>query len=257
MLNISFSKWDYILITIGIVGIVDTFALFVIGSSINAWNFLPAILGIVLILLAFFRKCLQRFLAKNEKLRTGLIIVSTIWLVSFIAIEYTIVTNASSDFQQKTDFLIILGSGIRGEQVSLTLKERLDEGIRYLEGYPDVPVVVSGGRGFGESITEAEAMRRYLINSGIYDNRILKEEESTSTMENFLYTKALLLNKTNKTKINLMIITNDFHMFRSTMLARRNGFEAYGISCRTPYQVLLTTYTREYFALIKSYFLDK
>lgn len=257
MLHKIFSKWDYFLITIGIIGIVDTFALFVIGSSINAWNFLPAFLGSFFIVLALVRQRLNKFLAKNKKLRAGLIIVSAIWVVSFIAIEYKIVSNASSDFNQKTDFLIILGSGIRGEQVSLTLKERLDEGISYLKYYPDVPVVVSGGRGFGESITEAEAMRRYLVNSGIADQRIFKEEQSTSTIENFRYTKALLFNQTQKRNISLMIITNDFHMLRSKMLAHRNGFETYGISCRTPYQVLLTTYTREYFALIKSYFFDK
>ena len=257
MLNKSLSKWDYLLIAIGIIGILDTIALFFIGSSINAWNFLPAVLGSFLIMLAFMRKRFHKFLSENQKLKVGLIIGFAIWLVSFIFIEYTIVVNVSSDVQQKTDFLIILGSGIRWEQVSPTLKERLDEGIRYLKDYPDVPVIVSGGRGFGESLTEAEAMKRYLINGGIDDNRILKEEQSTSTMENFLFTKALLLNKTKKKKLSLMIITNDFHMLRSKMLAQRNGFEAYGISCRTPYQVLLTTYTREYFALIKSYFLDK
>lgn len=246
----------YLLIALGTIGILDTLALFIIGSSINAWNLLPAGIGIIFILLAFRRQRFKMFLAKNQKLRAGLIIVSALWVVSFIAIEYTIVANAQSDFNLKTDFLIILGSGIRGEQVSPTLKERIDEGIRYLKDYLDVPVVVSGGRGFGESITEAEAMRRYLIKNGIADNRILKEEQSTSTMENFIYTKALLLNKTNKRKISLMIITNDFHMLRSKMLARRNGFEAYGLSCRTPYHVMLTTYIREYFALIKSYFFD-
>ena len=69
----------------------------------------------------------------------------------------------------------------------LTLARRLDAALAYLEENPKAYVVVSGGQGAGEDISEAEAMRRYLAARGIEESRILMEDKSMSTLENFLF----------------------------------------------------------------------
>lgn len=180
-----------------------------------------------------------------------------IGIIQFAAVEGLLISSSKSDAETRTDYLIILGAGINGETLSLALYERLLAGLRYLEKYPDTRVVVSGGQGPGEAITEAEAMRRFLVSSGVDEGSILLESSSTSTMENFKFSKRLIEQKTGQPVSDITFITNSFHILRSKMLAGRNGLKAYAISSGTPEQVIVQMYFREYFALIKSLLIDK
>ena len=132
----------------------------------------------------------------------------------------------------------------------------MDKALWYLEQQLTVPVVVSGGQGRRELISEAEAMKRYLVQNGIDERRIIKEDKSTSTMENFKFSKEILMDM-GITCDSITVVTNDFHMFRSKLLAKRNGFNAYALASKTPDFVLPNCYIREYFAFVKSFFVDK
>ncbi len=178
-------------------------------------------------------------------------------VIQFVAIELLFVaySNAASDME--TEYLVILGAGLNGDTVSLALYNRLMTGIEYLEKYPDAKVVVSGGQGPNETITEAEAMRRFLVSRGIDENRIWLEDRSTSTMENFKFSKKVIEENSGKPVSEITFITNSFHILRSKLLASRNGLKAHAISCETPVQVIVQMYVREYFALIKSLLVDK
>lgn len=180
-----------------------------------------------------------------------------IGVIQFTAVEGLLISSSKSDAETRTDYLIILGAGINGEALSLALYERLLAGLRYLEKYPDTRVVVSGGQGPGEAITEAEAMRRFLVSGGVDEGRILLESSSTSTMENFKFSKRLIEQKTGQPVSDITFITNSFHILRSKMLAGRNGLKAYAISSGTPEQVIVQMYFREYFALLKSLLVDR
>ena len=247
-----------ILIFIGILGIADTSGL-LFYTNINLGTLLPGLIGFLFIAYSYLKLRIYRndHIIKNRILRNLIKTIIIFILMSFVIIETLIICYSKSDIDKKANYLIILGAGVKGETVSLTLKGRLDKGIDYLNKYKDTKVIVSGGRGFEEKITEAEAMKRYLIKGGININRIIIEDKSTSTMENFKYSKNVLSNLEGSKANKIMIITSDFHMLRAKMLARRNGFNPYGISCSTPISVRLNNYMREYFALIKSYFLDR
>jgi len=178
-------------------------------------------------------------------------------ILSFTFAEVLIIYNSSSQEDVEAGYLIILGAGLRGSDITLILQERLQKGIVYLEKHPDTKVIVSGGQGFGESITEAEAMERYLISKGIDGKRVIKEDKATSTMENFTFSREIL-QKTEGKDINcIVVVTSDFHMLRAKLLARRVGFEPYGITCSTPISVRANSHIREYFALIKSILIDR
>ncbi len=243
-----------IVFIIGVLGIVDTIALLTF-TNINFGTLFPGLTGIVLI--AFLYIKIIRFkgspLIKNRILRSVLITIISLGVASFIILESLILIGTASDKNRKTDYLIILGAGLKGDTISLTLKERLSTGIEYLNKYPDTKVIVTGGQGFGEDITEAEAMKKYLLSAGISAERIITEDKATSTKENFEFSRKLI---PLQGKVKVMIITSDFHMLRAKMLAERNGFEPYGIICSTPISVRFNSYIREYFALIKSFFLD-
>ena len=126
--------------------------------------------------------------------------------VLFAALETMVIRGSLAE---KTDepvsAVIVLGAGVNGETPSLTLRTRIDAAAAYLEEHPDVPVILSGGQGPGEAITEAECMRRALVRRGVDESRLYPEERSTSTQENLRYSQNAPLDMYNEvnTKCNL------------------------------------------------------
>ena len=180
-----------------------------------------------------------------------------LWLISFFLFCGLIYFHSTSHELPDPDYLVILGAGLNGETPSLTLYERLTAGLGYLQEHPDLPVIVTGGQGPGETIPEAQAMEKFLLVHGISKERILTENKATSTMENFVFTAELLQTMDVRQPIKINLVTNDFHVLRSKMLAERNGFIAGTISAATPYYLLPSCVVREYFALVKSFIFDR
>lgn len=148
----------------------------------------------------------------------------------------------------KNKFAVILGAKVNGETPSLSLQFRLDAALKYAKEYPNIKLILSGGQGPGENITEAEAMKRYLIENGISEDRLLLEEHSTSTYENILFSKKLLPASIN----TITIITSDFHLSRARILASTLGLQSDAISAKTPRAVEFKLTTRERLALLKT-----
>lgn len=148
------------------------------------------------------------------------------------------------------DALIVLGAAVHGETVSLPLRFRLDCAVKYAKENPDALIVVSGGQGPQEAITEALAMQRYLIAKGV-TNPIITEEKATSTYENFLYSKELL-DKQLGEEYQVAFVTNDFHIYRSKKTANKAGFETVSyLHGKTAWYNLLHNYLRESLAVMK------
>lgn len=184
-------------------------------------------------------------------------IVFACWLVSLVLVVSLLMYNAKPVKIADPDYLIILGASLDGNKPGLTLQERLREGLAYLQEHPETPVIVSGGQGAGETISEAEAMSIFLRENDIPESRIILEENSRSTSENFKYSAEILKRHGKTQPVKIMIVTSDFHLPRSTMLAGRNGFIAGRIPAPTPLSVLPVNLLREYFALGKSFALDR
>ena len=91
--------------------------------------------------------------------------------------------------------MIVLGCGVNGDRPSLMLTERLDAAYDYLNTHEEVVCILSGGQGKGENISEAECMYRSLTEKGIARDRLYKEDRSTSTRENLLYSKKIIEEK--------------------------------------------------------------
>lgn len=140
----------------------------------------------------------------------------------------TILQNSGSDtpaFHQSPDYLIILGCRLEGEQPGNCLTERIDSAAEYLNANPECMAVASGGQGDDEVISEAESIARALEEWGIAPHRILKEDRSSSTRENFAYSKELLDAREGEHSYLVAFATSDFHVYRSRKLAEQAGFE--------------------------------
>ena len=157
------------------------------------------------------------------------------------------------------DAVIVLGAGVNGTEPSLSLQTRLDAALEYLEWYPDLPVVLTGGMGYGEEITEAQCMYDYLTAHGIDGSRLILEEQATNTAENFAYSKPLLeAEGINVESAWIAVVTNDFHIYRAGVIAEQVGYGPIcGVPAELPWLHLEINYCiREAFALVKTLIFD-
>jgi uncharacterized SAM-binding protein YcdF (DUF218 family) len=238
-------------------GILDTIIVALFIDGVNTGVLVPGIVGLIMVFIFLNREYRWFDLTIRSRWIKGILKLAMIsMIVSFVIIESIILFSVKSEANAEVDYLMILGAGLRGEEISLALQERMEKGVVYLINNPDAAVIVSGGQGTAEKITEAEAMKRYLLDHGIKEDRIIKEETSTSTMENFKNTKEILM-QNHIENPRVLIVTNDFHLFRSKLLAKRNGYIAYGLPSRTPLTILPNCYIREYFAVVKSLIFDR
>ena len=126
----------------------------------------------------------------------------------------------------------------------LLLRQRLDEALAYLNTYPDSICIVTGGKGSEHNLSEAQCMYNYLTAAGIRGDRITMEDRATSTVENLRYVRAML--DTNEVDI----LSSNFHLFRSGLIARDAGFTANLIPAKTePFSLLVPWFLREIAAL--------
>lgn len=137
----------------------------------------------------------------------------------FTVLETMVVRGSFADESDApVSAVIVLGAGVNGETPSLTLRTRIDAAAAYLEEHPDVPVVLSGGQGPGEAITEAECMRRALVRRGVDESRLYPEERSTSTQENLRYSRTILEELGVDPAQRVAIVTSDFHLCRARLM---------------------------------------
>lgn len=124
---------------------------------------------------------------------------------------------------KRSDCIIVLGCSVYGTEPSPFLKGRLGEAERlYREGYADY-IIVSGGQGKGEHISEAEAMKTYLEEQGIDSEKIVMEDKSTSTYENIKNSKEVMKEMGFSGAI---IVSNEFHLKRASYIAKKVGIDA-------------------------------
>ncbi|GAA0740980.1 YdcF family protein [Clostridium oceanicum] len=153
--------------------------------------------------------------------------VSSIIIIIFIIILGIIGINIKSfgnkSKPHKSDCVIVLGCSVYGKTPSPFLVERVKEGLKLVkEGYADY-IIVSGGKGPGEDISEAEAMKRYLLKKGLKENQIIKEDKSLTTMDNLTNSKKVMNEKGFNSTI---IVSNKFHLKRASLMAKKVDLDA-------------------------------
>lgn len=189
----------------------------------------------------------------KKVLKSGFIL----FIVSFLILEGMIIASAKRIDDAEVDYILVPGASVYIERPSPRLIDRLEKCIEYAEVNKDARIIVSGGRGNGERITEAEAMEDYLVRFGIDRGRIIREDKSRSTYENIKFSNDIIRASDDREDIKLMVITADFHMLRTKFIAESFGFKTYGCPAGTSSRYALVKYSiREYFAFIKTILFD-
>lgn len=224
------------------------FAAFLAGSGLFFVFALTGhkFLGTALILAAAII-VVYRFAGKKlTRVMTALIAAA---LIAFAAVETPIIAAAATDAPSGCEYIIVLGAGLHGTTPSLSLTDRLEAALEYLEENPETKAIVSGGQGPGENMTEAEAMGIWLEARGIAPERIIEEREATSTAENLEYSFGIILDRGDEPDAGTAIVTSEYHLYRAKLMAKDMGVEVSGIAGHTSRLTLMINYfIREAFA---------
>lgn len=180
----------------------------------------------------------------------ALLFILLILVLIFYWLDYEMNAALKNEADGSNEYVVILGAKVKpGGIPSQSLKNRLDAAVDYLQKYPTVKAIVTGGQGADEDRTEASVMADYLIEHGIAGERVLLEDQSTTTYENLLFAKKLLPENTK----SITIVSNDFHLKRATILAQKLGLKADVVAAPTPKVVNTKSRIRERLAIIKAY----
>ena len=147
--------------------------------------------------------------------------------------------------------ILVLGAGLRGKEPSGMLARRLDAALQVWQQNSDAMLVVSGGQGPDEIIPEGQAMQQYLLRKGVPKEKILVEDRSTSTQENFRFSICLLEQAGISASDPIAFSTSDFHCWRAAQYARKEGLSALRcIPASSPPTMVVPSTLREAFAVL-------
>ena len=214
-----------------------------IGYAFTAY----ACAGAAAVLLRY-ELCARRGL---RRLRLVLTIALCLGFVCFLIAEVPVICASRGDADAGADYLIVLGAGVNGSEPSLSMVNRLEAALDYLNAHPECVAVVSGGQGAGEDITEAEAMRAWLSRRGVAEERIVLEDKATTTAENLRYSFDIIRERDEDiAETSVAVVSSEYHLYRAEAMARRLGVTVSGVAGRTSLPILRANYfLREAFAV--------
>lgn len=235
---------------IGLLLTLDTAVLSMVSNG-NLGTALPAVLGAPLMLLALFYPFLTAWFATplGHACKALAICLYAAFFLAVGAMTCLLKSAEHDQVEPNRDVLIVLGCSVRNGRPSLTLRYRLETALSYLAQSPDTIVIVSGGQGPRESVSEARAMADYLMAHGLDQGRLILEDQSKSTYENFKFCKAILRERF-PPDASVAFVTTGFHVYRSSRVAAMHGIRAQGVPARDVWYSAPNNYMREGLAVI-------
>jgi len=243
-----------------VTGIGVIFTLYGLGlnmiSNLNLGVLLTLALGIFILLIGLFWKRIGKLTSRGigKILRNAVIVLLCL---EFALVGFLAFYSQSDNVDYAEDAVVVLGAGIRGDRVMIPLKLRLEKAIEYHEKNPEALIVVTGGQGFQETVTEAYAMEKYLLEHGVEPSVIVKEELAASTNENMRFSREILDEKFGTEEYEIVVITNNFHIYRAVSIAKAEGFtEISHLHAGLQWYNLVPCYLRESLAVLKMWVFD-
>ncbi len=224
-----------------------------------AWLAVGILFGIIAVLgFLDYRKIIKMAVW----IKRSIVIFISVCAIVFAIVEGMIVAQMFKKPQANLEYVIVLGAQVRGTRITKSLRKRLDKAIEYLNDNPDTVAIVSGGKGDGEDLSEAECMYDYMVENGIASDRIIMEDKSTSTDENIRFSMAIIeelyeeqsgeeSEKFDGEEPDVGIITNNFHVYRTVKVCEKKGYEVNGIAADSDNILFANYMVREFFALVQ------
>ena len=155
----------------------------------------------------------------------GLLVVGTT--------EAIIIHKSFGDPQESVDYVVVLGAKVNPNGPSVSLWDRICAAYEYGEEHPDTILILSGGQGTDEPITEAECMHRELCELGLDPKRLRIEDEATSTWENLKFSLDIMEEEFGFRPKKIGVLSSEYHLFRASLFAKACDVEFVGIPART------------------------
>ncbi len=191
----------------------------------------------------------RAFSGRCRVLFRALAVIAAVGVVA-VAVPLGFMAGAACTQPQENATVIVLGCQVRGEEPSRMLADRCDAALEYLKAHPDAKCVAAGGQGSGEQITEAQAIKNYLVSKGIAVERIYLEGRSTNTAENLAFSAEIIAE--NGLPTDVVIASDNFHQLRAAIFARRNSLTPSAVGCATYWPLSAGYWTREVLAVYKA-----
>jgi uncharacterized SAM-binding protein YcdF (DUF218 family) len=223
---------------------------------INIGNGFGIILCSLFAVFFIWNASVSKLLARAWQARVGKWILRVVFVLMVLGGILVIVLSicmirASADPSNHPQTVIVLGCKVNGSTPSLMLVRRLNVAYEYLIKNETSVVIVTGGQGADEDISEAAAMNTYLLQKGIAAERIYTDDRSTSTYENLR--NAQIIMQANGLGNSAVIATDGFHQLRAQMIADELGLETQGLSAQTPAWLTPTYWVREWFGVTNQF----
>ena len=154
----------------------------------------------------------------RHRLRNFILILLALGILFFAALEIYIGVHSRSWLAGEPKVMVIFGCKVETWGPSVLLQDRLDTALAYLEDHPDMPVVVTGGKGDDEHQSEAQCMYDYLAAHGINGENIYREDRARNTWQNVNYTLDLMKNEGWSLTDDVILVSSGFHLSRIEML---------------------------------------
>lgn len=183
------------------------------------------------------------------------IIDRIIWILVAFGVAVTLIAfNILStgydkyDGNYKGETVVVLGAKVNGNKPSASLRHRLNKAYDILSENKEAKCIVSGAKGRDEYVSEAQAMKKYLVDKGIEEDRIFMETKAKNTEENIRFSKELSEEKNLGNKF--IVISQEYHLFRASKYAKIIGVESRGAAAKTPNSTWFPYWMREIFGLV-------
>ena len=213
-------------------------------EGVHLHNFLSMGLAVALTFYLFIAPFVVQSLSDISFFNMVFIYVG--FLVSYAIIISMLYTTSSfinlvNLFPGKLDYVVVLGAGLIGDQVTPLLASRIEKGIAIYQKQPGCKLIMSGGQGPDEIIAEGQAMANYAFEQGIPVEDIVIENQSTNTEENLKFSYALM-----KPGSRFALVTNYYHVFRALLLAQQLKIKCIGYGAKTRFYFSLNAFIREF-----------
>ncbi len=197
-----------------------------------------------------------------RRLLAVLLVLVILGIVAFGALLGVVLRGNRDHIDGDPQLMVILGCQVKDWGPSILLQDRLDTALAYLEDHPDMTVVVSGGQGEDEPMSEAACMRDYLVEHDFPAEQILLEDQSHNTLQNLRYSYELLQEQGYGAQMGqMLVVSNGFHLARVRLLFGRVWDGSYTLSTlaapASHVPTRLAMYIREPVALVKSFLFDR
>lgn len=180
-----------------------------------------------------------------------LLFAMTVFYFSFLVLSFVIYSVFIQILprSKRFNYVIIHGCGLAGgERLTKLLQNRVDKAVEIYEKCRKKPIIIpSGGQGGDEKLSEAQAMKNYLLQRGIPEEDILTEDRSATTRENLLNSKELISTRPGRKKTAL--VSSNYHVYRCLRLAGEVGLKCTGIGAKVAFYYWPSALIREFVAV--------